>query len=141
MKSLVEHMSGAGLIVSDMTPEEVNGMLGMSDIKLFISDLRDKMEVIHPGKGKYFGAFRTETEAKKFRRQIAARARDLKWYEAYGQRTPKGQWKSPYRADHMQVKFVDKTEHPEFANTPDDQWVVKILRFPINNNNHTPSES
>lgn len=141
MKKLVEHLSGAGLIVSDMTPEEVNGMLGMSDLKLFISDLREKMSTIEPGQGRYFGAFPTETESKKFRRQVAARARDLKWYEAYGERTPKGQWKAPYKADSMQLKFIDRTEHPEFKDKPDDEWVVKVLRFPIKANNSAPSDS
>ena len=129
-EDLVEHLSGA-LISSEMTQEETRRMAGVSDSKLVAEAIRDEMNKIEPGHGKIFGAFHTETEAMRFRRQISARARDLEWYQAYGQRTPKGQWKPPYKASTSQVKDLDLERHPEFVGQDDERYVVWIYRYPF----------
>lgn len=127
---LIEHLSGA-LIVSDITPEEALRMAGVSDSKLVAEAVKKEMKKIEPGTGRIFGAFHSDTEAMKFRRQVSARARDLKWYEDYGQRTQKGSWKTPYKAETSQIKNIDLEKHKEFAGQDDELYVVWVYRFPF----------
>lgn len=133
MKELLEHLSGV-LIVSELDEQELQNMLGFSERKAVAQAIRSELEKIEPGTGKIFGAFHTDTEAMKFRRQIAARARDLQWYQIYGQKTAKMQWKTPYRASTLPVKEIDKEKHPEFAEVGDELFAVLLVRFPLDDN-------
>lgn len=115
------HLSGA-LIIADLSQEEINAMMGITERKIIAQQIQDGLRDVEPGAGKVFGLFDSETEAKRFSDQITAQARKLGWYEGRTNRA------SPFKKTTTQVKDLNG-DHPEFAEADPNQYVVKVLRL------------
>lgn len=121
------------LLFNPISEEVVENIIGKQNSDY--DDLRAGMELIQPGEGVAIGPFNTKAECTVAARKINKVSIEVGWAREYGIRTPKGQFKKPYKHVVFRLDDAPPGVRSQFVDAPKTSMVICLVRL------HLPSQA